>query len=110
LAARIDTSTASGEVRQIVDDIARAAAELRQTTAQIQTLSQQFARSQGRLDTFLANGDSILLKINAGQGSLGLLVNDPGLYHNSDSLVTQLRQLVNDIHTNPGKYVSVRLF
>lgn len=110
MAARIDTSTASGEVRQIVDDIARAAAELRQTTAQIQALSQQLARSQGRLDTFLANGDSILLKINSGQGSLGLLVNDPGLYRNSDSLVTQLRQLVNDIHANPGKYVSVRLF
>jgi len=110
MAARIDTSTASGEVRQIVDDVAHAAAELRQTTAQIQSLSQQLAQSQGRLDRFLANGDSILVKINGGQGSLGLLVNDPSLYHNSDSLMTQLRQLVNDIHANPGKYVSVRIF
>ena len=62
------------------------------------------------LDSFLANGDSILVKINSGQGSLGLLVNNPSLYHNSDSLMTQLRQLVNDIHANPGKYVSVRIF
>jgi phospholipid/cholesterol/gamma-HCH transport system substrate-binding protein len=58
----------------------------------------------------LANGDSVLVKVNAGQGSLGLLVNNPSLYRNSDSLITQLRQLVSDIHANPGKYVSVRLF
>jgi phospholipid/cholesterol/gamma-HCH transport system substrate-binding protein len=110
MAARIDTSTASGEVRQIVEDVAHAAAELRKTTAQIQALSQQLGRSQGRLDTFLANGDSILVKVNSGKGSLGLFVNDPSLYRSSDSLLTQLRQLVSDIHANPGKYVSVRIF
>src|SRR5436309_8407654 len=49
MAARIDTSTASGEVRQIVDDVAHAAAELRRTTAHIQALSEQLARSQGGL-------------------------------------------------------------
>ena len=63
-----------------------------------------------RVPATRSNGDSILSKINSGQGSLGLLVNDPGLYRNGDSLVTQLRQLVSDIHVNPGKYVSVRLF
>jgi len=110
MAARIDTSTASGEVRQIVDDIAHAAADLRHTASEIQLLSHQFAKSQGRLDSFLTNGDSVLMKINSGQGSLGLLVNDPSLYRSSDSLVAVLRQLVHDIHANPGKYVSVRLF
>jgi phospholipid/cholesterol/gamma-HCH transport system substrate-binding protein len=110
MAARIDTSTASGDVRKIVDDVAHAAADLRRTATEIQLLSHQLAQSQGRLDTFLANGDSVLVKVNAGQGSLGLLVNNPSLYRNSDSLITQLRQLVSDIHANPGKYVSVRLF
>ena len=110
LAARIDTSTASGEIRQIVDDVAHAAADLRRTATEIQSLSQQLGQSQGRLDRFLANGDSVLMKINSGQGSLGLLVNDPSLYRNSDSLITQFRQLLGDIHANPGKYVSVRLF
>lgn len=110
LAARFDTSSASGEARQIVDDIAQAAADLRRTAAEIQLLSHQFARSQDRLDSFLANGDSVLIKINSGQGSLGLLVNDPSLYRGSDSLVAVLRQLVHDIHANPGKYVSVHLF
>ena len=110
MAARVDTSTASGEVRQIVEDVAHAAADLRRTATEIQLLSKQLAQSQGRLDAFLTNGDSVLLKINSGQGSLGLLVNDPSLYRNSDSLVTQLRHLLTDLQANPGKYVSVRLF
>jgi phospholipid/cholesterol/gamma-HCH transport system substrate-binding protein len=110
LAARVDTSTASGEVRQIVDDVGHAAADLRRTATEIELLSHRLGQSQGRLDDFLANGDSVLMKINSGQGTLGLLVNNPSLYHSSDSLMTQLRQLLSDIRANPGKYVSVRLF
>jgi phospholipid/cholesterol/gamma-HCH transport system substrate-binding protein len=110
LAARVDTSTTNGEVRRIVDDVAHAAAELRRTSEEIHGLSQRLAQSQNHLDSFLSNGDSVLVKINAGQGSLGLLVNNPSLYHNSDSLVTQLRALIADMHANPKKYVTVRLF
>ena len=110
MAARVDTSTTSGGVRKIVDDMSHAAAELRRATAQIRTMSEQLSKSQHRLDTFLANGDSVLVKINTGQGSLGLLVNNPSLYRNSDSLLTQLRALVTDVRTNPKKYVSVRIF
>lgn len=110
MAARVDSSTTSGGVRQIVDDMSHAAAELRRATLQIRTMSEQLSKSQGRLDTFLANGDSVLVKINTGQGSLGLLVNNPSLYRNSDSLLTQLRALVTDVQKNPKKYVSVRIF
>ena len=73
-------------------------------------LTDRFAKSQVRLDAFLASGDSVLVKINSGQGSLGLLVNDPGMYRRTDSLVVQLRALLADIQANPKKYVSVRLF
>jgi phospholipid/cholesterol/gamma-HCH transport system substrate-binding protein len=110
MAARVDTSTTSGEVRQIVDDMSHAASELRRATGQIRSMSEQLSKSQGRLDRFLANGDSVLVKINTGQGSLGLLLNDPSLYRNSDSLLTQLRALVTDVRVNPKKYVSVRIF
>ena len=110
MAHRVDSSAASGDIRQIVNDMSHAAAELRRATVQIRGMSEGLAKSQGRLDTFLANGDSVLVKINQGRGSLGLLVNDPSLYHNSDSLLTQLRSLVADVKKNPGKYISVRIF
>lgn len=110
IAARVDSSSTTGEIRQIVDDMAHAAAELRRGSAQIRMMSEQLSRTQGRLDSFLTNGDSVLVKLNSGQGSLGLLLNDPSLYRNSDSLLTQLRGLVTEVRTNPKKFVSVRIF
>lgn len=110
IASRVDSSSTTGEIRQIVDDMSHAAAELRRGSAQIRLMSEQLSRTQGRLDSFLTNGDSVLSKLNSGQGSLGLLLNDPSLYRNSDSLLTQLRGLVTEVRTNPKKFVSVRIF
>ena len=110
MASRVDSSSSSGQVRQIVDDMSHAAAELRRATAQVRVMSEQLSRTQDRLDSFLTNGDSVLMKLNTGQGSLGLLLNDPSLYRNSDSLLTQLRGLVTEVRSNPKKFVSVRLF
>ena len=90
--------------------MSHAAAELRRGSAQIRMMSEQLSRTQNRLDSFLTNGDSVLVKLNTGQGSLGLLLNDPSLYRNSDSLLTQLRGLVTEVRTNPKKFVSVRIF
>jgi phospholipid/cholesterol/gamma-HCH transport system substrate-binding protein len=109
-AERADSSASSGEIKRLVDDAAHAAAELREAAARIHELSQQLAVSQGRLDTFLANGDSVMRKINAGQGSLGLLINDASIYRRSDSLLAELRGLVADIKANPKKYVNVHVF
>ena len=110
MAARVDSSSSSGQVKQIVDDMTHAASELRRATAQVRMMSEQLSKTQGRLDSFLSNGDSVLMKLNTGQGSLGLLLNDPSLYRHSDSLLTQLRGLVTDVRANPGKFVSVKLF
>jgi phospholipid/cholesterol/gamma-HCH transport system substrate-binding protein len=110
VAARVDSSTSRGEVRRIVDDAGEAARQLRETSRRLLTISEELGRSQGRLEAFLATGDSIATKINGGHGSLGMLINDPHLYHNSDSLMTELRALLADIRQNPRKYVNVRIF
>ena len=110
IAGRVDSSIAAGEVRQIMSDLSLAAAELRRSTSTISAMATKLSASQGHLDRFLVSGDSVLTKINAGQGTLGLLVNDSSLYIGSDSLVAQLRQLVTDIKANPKRYLSVRLF
>lgn len=110
MAARVDSSASSGDIRQIVSDMSQTAAELRRTSSQIRVMSEQLSKTQNRLDVFLENGDSVLVKLNNGQGSLGLLLNDPSLYQNSDSLLTQLRGLVSEVRANPKKFVSVRIF
>jgi len=110
ISARFDSSTARGEVRQVVEDASTAARELRETSRRLLALSGQLGESQKHLQTFLAAGDSVMTKLNQGTGSLGLMINDPGLYHRSDSLVRELQFLVTDIRKNPKRYVNVRIF
>jgi phospholipid/cholesterol/gamma-HCH transport system substrate-binding protein len=110
VAERIDTSTSSGEIRQIVAKTSRAASQLEETTLELRQMSRQLTISQQSLERVLARSDSVLAKLNSGEGSLALLLNDPGLYRNTDSLLVQLRSLAADVQANPKKYVSVRVF
>jgi phospholipid/cholesterol/gamma-HCH transport system substrate-binding protein len=52
----------------------------------------------------------VLIKVNRGQGTLGLLVNDPSLYRRSDSLLVKIDALIADIKANPGRYVKLKIF
>jgi phospholipid/cholesterol/gamma-HCH transport system substrate-binding protein len=52
----------------------------------------------------------VMKKINSGQGSLGLLVNDDKLYKNLESTSKDLDQLMIDLKANPGRYVHFSLF
>ena len=110
IAGRIDTSSRSGDLKNIVDNVNAASVDLRRATAQVNDLAGRFAKSQARLDTFLANGDSILVKVNSGRGSLGMFVNDPSVYRRSDSLLVVLNSLIVDLKANPGKYIRLHIF
>ncbi len=49
-------------------------------------------------------------KINRGEGTFGLLLNDQALYLNLERSSRQLDLLLEDIKENPGKYFSVSVF
>jgi len=110
IASRVDSSMTSGEVHEIVTDLRESAAQLRVATGTLSQMTQRLAATQARLDNFLTSGDSVFLKINRGQGTLGRLVNDSSLYVGSDSLVAALRVLVAEIRANPKKFFSMRVF
>lgn len=110
VAERVDSSTSKGEVNRIVADASEAARQLRETGRRLLTISDQLGRSQDRLESFLVASDSIAYKINTGQGTLGRMINDPTLYQNTDSVLTQLRALIADIQRNPRRYISLRIF
>jgi phospholipid/cholesterol/gamma-HCH transport system substrate-binding protein len=108
--ARVDSSTSSGEVARVVQHAERAAAQLDDATAELRTISGRLSETQLRLTSALARSDSVLAKVNGGGGTLGLLVNDPALYHNADSLVRELRALTADVRSNPKRYVNLKVF
>jgi len=52
----------------------------------------------------------VMAKINAGEGSLGLLVNDKELYNNLNAASADLDKLLIDLKANPKRYVQVSVF
>lgn len=110
VAERVDSSTSRGEVRHIVEDAAEASRQLRETGRRLYAISEQLGRSQARLESFLATSDTIARKLNSGQGSLGLMLNDPTLYRNADSVMRQLQGLLADVQRNPRRYINLRIF
>jgi phospholipid/cholesterol/gamma-HCH transport system substrate-binding protein len=58
----------------------------------------------------LAHASAVLDKINKGEGSLGLLVNDKRLYNHLDSASANLDKLFEDINAHPKRYVHFSVF
>ncbi len=58
-----------------------------------------------RINGSILNLQTILSKIDTTNGTLGLLVNDPGLYQNLNRTSESLNRLLVDFRLNPKKYV-----
>lgn len=54
--------------------------------------------------------NGLMTSLEEGQGSAGLLLNDPGLYHDMRTLVARLDSLAADLRENPRRYLNVRVF
>lgn len=52
----------------------------------------------------------VLDKINKGEGSMGLLINDKKLYNNLENTVRSVNILIDDLKTHPKRYVSFSVF
>jgi len=63
-----------------------------------------------QVDLAVRNLQSVIAKINNGEGSVGLLVNDTTLYFQVEKAARDLNLLLEDIKANPKKYVHVSVF
>lgn len=54
--------------------------------------------------------DSLMTKINNGEGSLGMLVTDEQLYRNLEQAALEIDKLTEDLRVNPERYVHVSVF
>jgi phospholipid/cholesterol/gamma-HCH transport system substrate-binding protein len=62
------------------------------------------------VNAVLLKVESITDKIDNGEGSIGLLVNDQKLYNNLNSSAAQLNSLIEDMKLNPYRYVNFSVF
>jgi phospholipid/cholesterol/gamma-HCH transport system substrate-binding protein len=63
-----------------------------------------------RVNTAVTNLDSVLVKINRGEGSVGQLVNNEQLYKEIEKAARDLNLLLEDIKANPKKYLKFSVF
>lgn len=62
------------------------------------------------LESTIANFDAIMTDMKNGNGSVGKLLYDEGLYNNLEGASLQLEQLLQDMKLNPKRYVHFSLF
>lgn len=108
--SRLDSATSEGEVQRIVSEVQLAATNMRMVSERVSAIALSLERSEASLRGALTQADSILGRVNRGEGSLGLLVTDPSLYRNSDSLMIDLRALLADFRRNPKRYFDLSIF
>ena len=65
----------------------------------------RFSQNLDALEGTTASLDLMLAKINQGEGTLGLLVNDPSLYTRLDTTLATLQFILDDFQNNPRRYL-----
>jgi phospholipid/cholesterol/gamma-HCH transport system substrate-binding protein len=70
----------------------------------------EFSHTIRQADKAISDLSEAMQKINEGDGSLALLINDEKLYRELENSSTALNQLIRDINANPDKYVHFSLF
>jgi len=84
---------------------------LGRTLQRTDTLTSNLAAMTGQLTSTTGRLDTLLLRINQGQGTLGKVATDSGLYRDLRELSQSMKQLVDELAKNPGKVpVTVRIF
>lgn len=68
------------------------------------------AGTMAKVDQTLANVQDVTAKLNGKDGSIGLLMNDPGLYNNLNSTMRSADSLLIDLKAHPKRYVHFSLF
>jgi phospholipid/cholesterol/gamma-HCH transport system substrate-binding protein len=91
--------------------------ELEETVKQVQALTERADEVLVGLDRSSQSLESILGRIDRGEGSLGKLTTDEALYDNVsraaanlDKTATELQALLEDIRLKPKKYLKLSLF
>jgi phospholipid/cholesterol/gamma-HCH transport system substrate-binding protein len=108
--ARIEGATDSGQMAVIVGNAQTGTASLKDAAADIQSLTAAARVHEANLIRVLLAADSILGRIDAGQGTLGMLSRDSALYNETTETMRELHRLIEDIQANPRKYFKFSVF
>ncbi len=108
--SRLDSATSEGQLASIVNSAQGSSADLRVATADLRQLLGAAREHEVSLVRILVAADSIMGRLQAGQGTLGMLTKDSTLYNETTATMIELRKLIADIQVNPRKYFKFSVF
>lgn len=117
--ALLELRAAGASFRRNMDELERAhpgakmgatLAEIDASARSIKTASDNIATASTALNQSLKRFDNVMGKIDAGHGTLGLMINDSSLYVETNEAMRELRALAQDIRERPSRYIDLRLF
>jgi len=85
------------------EDWSATLASAENTMAALERTSTTISESAGHLNTILA-------RLERGEGTLGKLLTTDELHASVDSTLQSLEELLDDIRENPGRYVTIEIF
>lgn len=98
----------SGKIKLIIDNLNKVSKDLSQISDSLKDI--KFNETINRVNASLDNANSILGKINSGEGTMGKLVNNDSLYLYLESASKDLDLLLIDFKENPKRYVQFSVF
>jgi len=84
--------------------------QLDSTMRNLQTTTKNLAAFTDSLRGTAQQLNAVLAKADRGDGTLGRLLNDPGLYHDLRRLTTRIDSLTLDFKKNPRRYINLEIF
>jgi phospholipid/cholesterol/gamma-HCH transport system substrate-binding protein len=107
---RLDSATSGGIVPEVATNSREAVADLRKAAADLREVTEAASANKMSIVHALQAADSILRRLESGQGTLGMLARDSTLYVETTLTLREARALIADIRTNPRKYLKVSVF
>jgi phospholipid/cholesterol/gamma-HCH transport system substrate-binding protein len=108
--ARLDTATSDNQLKDILNNSRSSSADIRLAAADLRSVMAAARANQASLVRVLRAADSLMTKLQAGRGTIGMLASDSTLYRETTKTVIQFRELLTDIQANPKKYLKISVF
>ena len=108
--ARLDTATSDNQLKDILDNSRSSSADIRAAAADLRSVMAAARSNEASLVRVLRAADSLMTKLQAGNGTFGMLTSDSTLYLETTRTVVQFRELLTDIQAHPKKYLKISVF
>ena len=111
------TNGIAGDMKVLSSGLANQSANIEKTTKNFTKFSDTLAASSGTLKQTLEKANesmlslkSVMAKLDKGEGSAGLILNDKKLYENLNASTKSLDSLLVDLKAHPNRYLHFSVF